>query len=127
MCYQLSLSKFKKNHLIQDQGEVQESASMQTRKDEVVSKIINQGIVKNLRGNRNLMEKMNLNSQVGEILASTASKAMDLVSGTNSCDKIYLRRFIGFNEFVFRELGEDVFDQFNFNKPFKWEKCDLKD
>jgi len=53
---------------------------------------------------------MALNAQVGEILSSTASKAMDLVSGTDSCDKIYLRRFVGFNEFVFRELGKDVFD-----------------
>jgi hypothetical protein len=52
---------------------------------------------------------------------------MDLVSGTNSCDKIFLRRFVGFNEFVFRELGDDLFDQYNFNKPYKWEKCDLKE
>jgi hypothetical protein len=52
---------------------------------------------------------------------------MDLVSSTNSCDKIFLRRFVGFNEFVFRELGKDLFDQYNFNKCFKWEKCDLKD
>ena len=53
---------------------------------------------------------MNLNSQVGEILSSTASKSMDLVSGTNSSDKIFLRRYVGFNEFVFRELGVDLFD-----------------
>ena len=110
MCYQLSLSKFKKKHLIEDQTEMKSSRSLQGKKDEVVSQIINQGIVKNLRGNRSLQDKMNLNSQVGEILSSTASKAMDLVSGINSCDKIFLRRFVGFNEFVFRELGEDVFD-----------------
>ena len=46
------------------------------------------------------------------------------MGGKSTSDRLYLRRNIGFNELIFRELGQDIFDQYNFNQPYRWQKVE---
>lgn len=116
MCYQNSYTKFKNHHLCEDNKNYGNN-------DQVVESLINQNISLSIRRDRNLQKKLTLNSQVGEVYAGTVTKDVNL-AGKATTDRLYLRRNIGFNEFIFRELGQDVFDQYNFNQPFRWQKVE---
>lgn len=35
-------------------------------------------------------------------------------------DQIFLRRHIGYNELMYNEWGQDVFDDYDFSKPCRW-------
>jgi hypothetical protein len=68
-----------------------------------------------MRDNRNLQGKLGVNQYVGEVLATTNSKSLFNVDApTHSQDRIYLRRFVGYQEFVFKEIGFDILDQWDF-------------
>ena len=74
-CYQRSINNFKSKHLNE------ENKSHSCGSHDVVNSIINSGIVKQLRTNRTLQNKLTLNSSVGDVIATTGSKASDLGSG----------------------------------------------
>ena len=81
-----------------------------------------------MRHNRNLQKQLQLNSHIGDIIASTGSKAVEITSSQPRVDRVFLRRFLGYQEFAYNELAEGalhpcVLDQYNFNKPFSWELC----
>lgn len=83
----------------------------------IVTKIMNAGIVQQMRNNRNFSQQLQLNAKVGEVIAGTNSKAVEVTSSQPRSDRLFLRRFIGYNEFVFNELTEDNFGAFDVGKP----------
>jgi len=51
------------------------------------------------------------------VIAGTNSTAVEVTSSQPRSDRLFLRRFIGYNEFVFNELTEDNFGAFDVDKP----------
>lgn len=51
------------------------------------------------------------------MIAGTNSKAVEVTSSQPRSDRLFLRRFIGYNEFVFNELTKDNFGTFDVGKP----------
>ena len=116
MCYQQSLDRFKSTHLNNDNKFNKKSKT-------IVSQIINAGIVQQMRSNRYLQRQLQLNSHVGEVFAGGDSKIVESTLRVTSIDKVFLRRFVGYHEFIFNEVAQDRFDQFDFQKPEAWHVC----
>ena len=55
------------------------------------------------------------------MIAGTNSKAVEVTSSQPRSDRLFLRRFIGYDEFVFNELTQDNFGTFDVGKPSQWE------
>lgn len=111
--FNFTINKFKASHLNDDN-------QFNKGQEGIVGQFVNNGIVREVRAQKNLQAKLQLNAAVGEVIANTGSKSFNLISSEAQADKLFFRRYIGFNEFIFNELSTDNFEVINQDKNTRW-------
>ena len=83
----------------------------------MVNSIVNTGILKDLRLNKNIRMQLSQNARLGEVNVSTSLTRIDpeTISGSQ-VDELLLRRPIGFSEFIYPEFGTNLLEHFDYDK-----------